>query len=127
MPSEQAVFVAKIREQIRILRDREYAYDELRVYVCGIIDPWKFGRGGAGGVGNRVEKEARFVPLREVTLQGGTYGNKRFATDLDHPLNDSVAIRLNAMFEDADSFRHAVSLRHYGVTPTLTFRPSARS
>ena len=43
MPNAEAEFVAKIREQIAYLRDEEYAYDELRVYVSGIAEPWVFG------------------------------------------------------------------------------------
>jgi hypothetical protein len=43
MPSPEATFVAKVREQIAFLRNEEYNYDELRVYVSGIADPWVFG------------------------------------------------------------------------------------
>jgi hypothetical protein len=43
MPSTEAAFVGKIREQVKLLRDDEYAYDELRVYVSGIAEPWVFG------------------------------------------------------------------------------------
>lgn len=44
MPSAEAAYVAKIREQLAILRNPEYAYNELHVYVCGIAEPWVFGR-----------------------------------------------------------------------------------
>jgi len=40
-----------------------------------------FGRGGAGGVINRVSKEAGPAGLREVTVQGGSYYDKRFTVD----------------------------------------------
>ncbi len=43
MPSTETAFVVKIREQIAFLRNDEYNYDELRVYVSGIADPWVFG------------------------------------------------------------------------------------
>jgi hypothetical protein len=39
----EAAFIAKVREQIKILRDGEYNYDEFRVYVSGISEPWVFG------------------------------------------------------------------------------------
>jgi hypothetical protein len=42
MPAVEAAFIAKIREQIDFLQDEEYAYDQLRVYVSGIADPWVF-------------------------------------------------------------------------------------
>ncbi len=43
MPSIEEAFITKVQEQIAFLRDEEYAYDELRVYVSGIGDPWVFG------------------------------------------------------------------------------------
>lgn len=43
MPTAEAAFVAKIRAQIHFLRAEEYSYDELRVYVSGIAEPWVFG------------------------------------------------------------------------------------
>ena len=86
-----------------------------------------FGRGGGGGVVARVQTEAGFEAVREVSLQGGMYGNKRFTTDLDHPISDKVAVRLNGMFENSDSFRTEVGLERYGLTPTVTIAPSART
>jgi hypothetical protein len=43
MPTDEAAFIVKVREQIRILQHEEYNYDQLRVYVSGIADPWVFG------------------------------------------------------------------------------------
>lgn len=43
MPTAETAFVAKIREQIGYLKREEYNYDELRVYVSGIAEPWVFG------------------------------------------------------------------------------------
>ncbi len=43
MPTDETAFVAKVREQIKFLRDKEYNYVQLRVYVSGIADPWVFG------------------------------------------------------------------------------------
>jgi hypothetical protein len=43
MPTAETEFVAKVRQQVEILQDEEYAYDQLRVYVSGIADPWVFG------------------------------------------------------------------------------------
>jgi hypothetical protein len=44
MPVADTAFASKVREQIELLQDGEYNYDELRVYVCGIARPWSFGR-----------------------------------------------------------------------------------
>jgi len=43
MPTAEAAFAAKVREQIELLQDEAYNYDELRVYVSGIGEPWIFG------------------------------------------------------------------------------------
>ena len=44
MPAAEPAFIAKVRQQLKVLRDEQYAYNELRVYVCGIADPWVFGQ-----------------------------------------------------------------------------------
>jgi catecholate siderophore receptor len=86
-----------------------------------------FGRGGAGGVVNRVSRVAGFGPSQEVSLQGGMYGNKRLTAGVNQPLNDAVALRVDAMFENSDSFRDYVSLERGGVTPTATIRAGANT
>ena len=72
---------------------------------------------------NRVTKEAGFTPLREISFQGGSFADKRITVDLDQPLSDKVAFRLNGMYENSDRFRNYVSLERYGINPTLTFTP----
>ncbi len=49
-----------------------------------------FGRGGGGGVINRVLKEADGVPIREVVAQGGQFWNKRVALDVGDRVSDNV-------------------------------------
>jgi catecholate siderophore receptor len=117
-------FVNGVRDDVQYYRD---LYNLSRIEVLKGPNALIFGRGGAGGVVNRVGKEALFQPRYEVSLQGGTYGNKRFTTDLDQPVNDQVALRLNGMFEDSDSFRNGVALKRYGVTPTVSFAQSSRT
>ena len=85
-------FLNGVRDDVQYYRD---LYNLDRVEALKGPNAMIFGRGGGGGVINRVTKEAGFTPLREITLQGGSYGNKRFAADLDQPLNDKVAFRLN--------------------------------
>jgi hypothetical protein len=42
-PAENTL-VARIREQVDLLHNEEYAYNEFHVYVSGIIEPWVFWR-----------------------------------------------------------------------------------
>src|SRR4030095_8135585 len=81
-----------------------------------------FGRGGVGGVINRVSKQAGFDTFRSATLQGGSYGNGRVSLDLNQPFSDSVALRLNTMYENSDTYRHDVSLERSAINPTRTCR-----
>jgi catecholate siderophore receptor len=117
-------FVNGVRDDVQYYRD---IYNVDRVEALKGPNAMIFGRGGAGGVVNRVMKQAGFQPVREVMLQGGMYGNKRFSADIDQPLGDKVAFRLNGMFEDSDSFRESVGLKRYGFTPTVTIAPGSRT
>jgi catecholate siderophore receptor len=114
-------FVDGVRDDVQYYRE---LYNLDRVEVLKGPNAMIFGRGGGGGVINRVTKEAEFMPLREITLDGGMYNNKRFATDLNQPLGDKVAVRLNGMYENSDSFRDHVGLTRYGINPTVTLKPT---
>jgi catecholate siderophore receptor len=76
---------------------------------------------------NRVTKEAVFRPIRELTLQAGAYSHRRIAGDVDQPLSDKVAFRLNGMYEDSESFRDYVDLERYAINPTLTLALGPRT
>jgi catecholate siderophore receptor len=65
--------------------------------------------------------------VRACTLQGGRFGNKRVTGDLNQPLNNKVALRLNGMYENSNSFRKNVGLKRVGFNPTLTFAASDRT
>src|SRR5499426_1557351 len=84
-------FLNGVRDDVQYYRD---LYNLERVEILKGPNAMIFGRGGGGGVINRVTKEAGFTPLREVTLQGGSFGNRRFAADFDQPLTDKLAFRL---------------------------------
>lgn len=117
-------FVNGVRDDVQYYRD---LYNLDRVEALKGPNAMIFGRGGAGGVINRVTKEAGSTPLHEITLQGGSFGNKRVTTDLDQPLNGKAAARLNAMYEYSDSFRDYVGLERYGISPTLTITPGEKT
>jgi len=109
-----------IRDDVQYYRD---LYDVERIEALKGPNALVFGRGGGGGVVNRVTKEAGFAPLREIDAQGGSYGNARLAADVNQPLGDHFALRVNGVHEDSDSFRDGVTLGRSGVAPTLTWSP----
>ena len=117
-------YVNGVRDDVQYYRD---LYNLERVEALKGPNAMVFGRGGGGGVVNRVTKEAGFQPVNEVTLQAGGYGNKRVTGDVDRAVSDAVAVRLNGVYENSDSFRNSVNLERYGVSPTATIMPSDRT
>jgi len=115
-------FVDGVRDDVQYYRD---LYNLERVEALKGPNAMIFGRGGAGGVVNRVSRAAGFGASRELTLQGGMFGNRRFTFGVNAPANTNVALRLDAMYENSDSFRNFVGLERYGLTPTATISPSA--
>ena len=111
-------FLNGVRDDVQYYRD---LYNVERVEALKGPNSMMFGRGGGGGVINRVTKEAGFTSLHEITLQGGSFGNKRFSGDFDQPLGDKVALRLNGVYENSGSFSDHVDLERYGINPTATF------
>ncbi|HEY1214517.1 MAG TPA: TonB-dependent siderophore receptor, partial [Bryobacteraceae bacterium] len=119
--SSSSFFVNGLRDDVQYYRD---LYNVERTEILKGPNALSFGRGGGGGVINRVTKEAGFTPLRQVVLEGGSFNNKRVSADFDQPLSDALAFRLNGVYENSGSFRHGVDLERYGINPTLTFAPS---
>lgn len=110
-------FLDGARDDVQYYRD---LYNLERVEALKGPNAMIFGRGGGGGVINRVSKQAGFAALRELTVQGGSYGNKRILADWDKPFNKRVAFRLNSIYENSGSFRDQVDLQRFGINPTLT-------
>ena len=113
-----------VRDDGQYMRD---LYNVERVEALKGPNAMIFGRGGGGGVINRVTKEAAFSPLREFTLQGGSFDNKRVTGDFSQPLGGKAALRVNGVYENSGSHRRFVDRERYGVNPTLTLAPSERT
>jgi catecholate siderophore receptor len=107
-----------VRDDAQYFRD---IYNVERVEALKGSNAMIFGRGGGGGVVNRAMKEADWDPVRELSLQGGSFNNRRMTVDAGQGLSDRIAGRVNAMYENSDLFRDGVGLRRQGVHPTMTF------
>jgi catecholate siderophore receptor len=110
-------FVDGVRDDVQYYRD---LYNVERIEVLKGPNALMFGRGGGGGIVNRVTREANFTPLQEFEFIGGSHGTKRLTTDFDRELTASVAFRLNGLYENSGSFRQYVNLERYGVNPAFT-------
>jgi catecholate siderophore receptor len=109
-------FVDGVRDDFQYFRD---FYNVERVEVLKGPNAMIFGRGGGGGIVNRVLKRPTLTPARALTASVDNWGDVRLAGDVDQPLSGGVGLRLNAMYEDGGSFRNHVDLERYGINPTL--------
>lgn len=112
-------FVNGLRDDVQYYRD---LYNIERIEFLKGPNAMIFGRGGVGGVVNRVTRQADWRETREVTLQAGSHANKRATVDLGTGFNEHVAGRVTAMYEDSDSYRDEVTLERQGINPTLSLR-----
>lgn len=117
-------FLNGMRDDVQYYRD---LYNVEQVEALKGPNAMSFGRGGGGGVINRVTKEAGFTRLRAFVFQGGSFHDKRVTADLNQPLNQKFAFRVNGLYEHSGSFRRFVGLERYGINPTLTFTPGSKT
>ena len=80
-----------------------------------------FGRGSTGGVINQVSKKANLTESAEVSAMVGTSDRYRTTVDVNHPLTDTAAIRLNAFGQSLGSTRDVMKSKDYGVAPEVRF------
>lgn len=82
-----------------------------------------FGRGGGGGVVNRVTKRSNLAPDYTFSASGDTQSGYRIAGDIDQPLSNIMGLRLNGVYENGESFRDETGLERYAINPVLGIVP----
>ena len=105
-----AVFVPDAIEQVEILRGPNALL---------------FGRGGTGGILNRVTKKAKlgeqFIGYKSSV---DTFAEHNFEIDGNYSTNDRLAFRLNAMYEGLNNHRDFYDGDRFGFNPTAKFKLS---
>ncbi|NCT67566.1 MAG: TonB-dependent siderophore receptor [Rhodanobacteraceae bacterium] len=112
-------YIDGMRDDTQYFRD---LYNIERVEVLKGPNAMIFGRGGSGGVLNRVSKAPGWNDTRELGLTLGSWNDRRLTGDVDQALGDTAALRVTGVYEDSDSYRHGYSLERWGINPTLSFR-----
>lgn len=80
------------------------------------------GRGSTGGTINLVSKLPNLRRSFSGSVTAGTNDTKRVTADINLPLNDSIAFRMNAMAHDANfPGRDDVQNRRWGAAPSIMF------
>ena len=80
-----------------------------------------FGRGGTGGVINRVTKKpVNGEEFKTVDLGYDSFGASDIAVDVNTNLSDSVAFRLNVHNDSLKNHRDFYNGERFGINPTLS-------
>jgi catecholate siderophore receptor len=78
-----------------------------------------FGRGSTGGVINQVLKKPSLKKAIEVTVSGSSNLYERGTADVNIPIDDHSAVRVNTMFQNGNmSTRQQTAVRDFGVAPS---------
>lgn len=79
-----------------------------------------FGRGGGGGIINRVTKSA-IAGTAKASATGSinSFGSWYGSADVNLPLTGAAAMRVNAFYESLDNHRDQFSGHRYAVNPVL--------
>ncbi len=110
-------FIDGIRDDAQYYRD---VYNVERVEALKGSNAMVFGRGGGGGVLNRVTKEALWQPTRSATLTGGSFDQRRTTLDIGQGLGRHLAARVNGLYESASTFRQSSGNDRIGINPTAS-------
>ena len=112
-------FVDGVRDDVQYYRD---LYNAERIEVLKGSNAMIFGRGGGGGVINRVTEWADWSPQRELTLTAGQYEQYRGTLDVGVAMSGSAAFRFNGVYEETESYRDFVGIERWGFNPTTAFK-----
>ncbi len=112
-------YVDGIRDDVQYYRDF-YNIDSIEALKGS--NAMIFGRGGSGGVINRVTKQPEWRTVREASMTLGSWSNRRITADVGQGIAENMAVRINAVVEDSGSYRQGFKLKRSGVNPSLSVR-----
>ncbi|MFM9827665.1 MAG: TonB-dependent receptor [Sphingomonas sp.] len=110
-------FVDGLRDDVQYYRP---LYNLERVDVLRGPNALTFGRGGGGGVINRVTKQAELGNFGAASLSGNSFGAWYVDGDANAKLSEGAAFRLNAVHEELANHRDRFGGRVTALNPTLT-------
>jgi catecholate siderophore receptor len=117
------LFVDGVRDDVQYFRD---LYNIDRVEALTGANAMLFGRGNGGGILNRVTKQPSWSAARELTLQAGSYDDRRVAADVGQGVTGVLAARVNGMYEKSGLYRDDFEFKRWGVNPRVTLSPESR-
>ena len=115
-------FVDGVRDDVQYYRP---LYNVEQVEILRGPNALFFGRGGAGGVLNRVSKRGVIgQDFNAYKFGVDSFGAAELQVDSNSAVNEDVAVRINAYYERYANHRDYYDGDGYGVNPTVQFKLS---
>ena len=109
-------FLDGVRDDVQYFRG---LYNVERIEILKGPSALIFGRGGGGGVVNRVQKTPMFEkPAFGAGASINSFGAYDLTADLNAPINANIAVRLNANYENLNSNRDYYAGERYAWNPS---------
>jgi catecholate siderophore receptor len=118
-------FVDGVRDDVQYYRP---LYNVDQVEILRGPNALLFGRGGAGGVLNRVTKKGVIgEDFNGYQLSIDTFGATEAQIDSNVAINEDTAFRINAYYNTFENHRDFSDGEGYGVNPTIKFQLSDKT
>lgn len=111
-------FIDGLRDDVQYFRP---LYNLERVEILRGANALLFGRGGGGGIINRVTKTAKpNAQFTRLNANIDTFANAMLAIDHNAQISDDQALRVNAYYEMLDNHRDEYDGERFAINPTYT-------
>ncbi|MHA6287206.1 TonB-dependent receptor [Maricaulis sp. CAU 1757] len=118
-------FLNGLRDDVQYYRP---LYNVAQIEILRGSNALLFGRGGGGGVINRVTKSAIVgETFADAAASIDTFGAHALSGDVNMALGNEAALRVNGFYEHLDNHRDAFDGERYGFNPTATFELSPQT
>lgn len=116
-------FVDGVRDDVQYYRP---FYNLEQVEILRGPNALLFGRGGTGGVLNRVTKKAQIgESFSGYSVSADTFGAFGGQIDSNFEISDTAGFRVNAYYESMENHRDFFDGDNYGLNPTARFELSS--
>jgi outer membrane receptor for ferric coprogen and ferric-rhodotorulic acid len=103
-------------------------YSEERIDFARGPNALLFGTNGLGGVVNTLTKQARFdKAFNKVSMLVGSWDRYRVTFDVNAPVNEKLATRINLLVQNANTWRDLEFDNRRGAHFTTTYKPWNRT
>jgi len=117
-------FIDGLRDDVQYFRP---LYNVEQIEILRGSNALLFGRGGGGGVINRVQKKAKIGQnFNSITAGFDTFGAHSISADSNFAVTANSSLRLNTYYQGLDNHRDFYDGTSFAFNPTLTvdFNPS---